>query len=157
MNRISRFLVVGALSSGAIVMSAFAWAYWTQSGTGAAGVSVVTLAAPANVTATVAGGSAVVQVSWPGVVGPDGGNVDGYYVQRYSGTAPSAACSSSPTVLLPSASTSCSDPSVTNGAYTYRVTAVFHSWTAVSPPSAAVTVDALEHFAVTAPPSVTAG
>ena len=37
------------------------------------------------------------------------------------------------------------------------VTAVFHSWTAVSSPSAAVTVDALSSFVVTAPASTTAG
>jgi hypothetical protein len=157
MSRASRLLAFIALSSGALLVGAFAWAYWTGSGVGSASASVGTLAAPANATATVAAGSDAVQVNWDGVVGPDGGAVDGYYVQRYSGTTPSPACSSSPAAPLPSASTSCNDTSVADGTYTYSVTAVFHSWTAVSAPSAVVTVDALAHFAIAAPPSATAG
>ena len=50
---------------------------------------------------------------------------------------------------LPGGATSCTDTGVTSGTYTYRVVAVFHSWTARSAESAPVAVDA-------APPSVTA-
>jgi hypothetical protein len=116
-----------------------------------------TLTPPGGVTATATAGSATVAVSWAGVVGTDGGPVDGYYVQRYSGATPSPACLSSPTALLLPSRRSCSDASVADGTYTYSVTAVFHSLTAESTRTAAVTVQALTHFAVTAPASATAG
>ena len=63
-------------------------------------MGVGTLAAPTGVTTTPTAGSATVPVTWTGVTAPNGGAVDGYYVQRYSGGTPSPACSSSPTVLL---------------------------------------------------------
>ena len=157
MARIIRLLVVVAVAVGVFSLAALAWAYWTHSGVGTASASVGTLAAPANVTAAPAAGSATVPVTWTSVIGPDGGAVDGYYVQRYSGGTPSPACSTSPTALLAPGATSCSDTGVPDGTYTYTATAVFHSWTAISTPSTAVPVDALSSFSLSAPASATAG
>ena len=154
-TRAARLFVMVAVAVGVLSVAALARAYWSQGGTGTANAGAGSLSAPINVTATPTAGGTVVPVAWTGVTGPGGGAVDGYYVQRYLGATPSPACSSSPTVLL--AATSCSDTSVPDGTYTYTVTAVFHSWTAPSTPSIAITVDALSLFAVTAPASTTAG
>ena len=148
-------LVAGVV--GVVSVAALAWAYWAQSGVGNASVEIGALAAPANVVPTSTAGSATASVTWTGVTGPDGGAVGGYYVQRYSGGVPSPACSSSPEALLGPGAASCNDTSVPDGSYTYAVTAVFHSWTAVSARSAAVAVDALSSFAVTAPVTTAAG
>ncbi|HWG08805.1 MAG TPA: IPT/TIG domain-containing protein [Solirubrobacteraceae bacterium] len=120
-----------------LTASVAAWAYWAASGSGSAAGSVGTLAAPSGVTASAAG--AGVSVSWSGVTAPGGGAIDGYYVQRYSGSTPSPACESSPTNLLSSGTNSCSD-TVAGGAYTYKVTAVWRSWTARSAASNEVEV-----------------
>jgi len=155
--RLARRFAAAAAVVGFVSLGALAWAYWTQSGVGNASVGIGALTAPTDVAATSTAGSATVPVTWTGVTGPDGGAVGGYYVQRYSGGVPSPACSSSPVAPLGAGAASCSDTSVPDGTYTYVVTALFHSWTAASSPSAAVTVDALSSFAVTAPVSTTAG
>src|SRR5450755_1422930 len=134
--RLARRVVLAAGVVGLLSVAALAWAYWTQSGVGNASVGIGALAAPANVVPTSTAGSATASVTWTGVTGPDGGAVGGYYVQRYSGGVPSPACSSSPAALLGPGAASCSDTSVPDGSYTYAVTAVFHSWTAVSSRSA---------------------
>src|SRR3954449_8711168 len=133
-----------------------AWGYWTD-GTGTASATVGSLTAPTNVVGTATPGSSTVAVTWTGMTAPNGGAVTGYYVERLSGAGPSAGCVSSPSALLPAAPTSCSDVGVPDGTYTYRVTAVFASWTARSAPSALVTVNTALHFTVTAPASATAG
>jgi hypothetical protein len=155
--RFARRVAVVAGVVGVSSVAALAWAYWTQSGVGNASVGIGALAVPANVAATSTAGSATVSVTWTGVTGPDGGAIGGYYVQRYSGGVPSPACSSSPVALLGPGAASCSDTTVPDGTYTYVVTAMFHSWTAASSPSAAVAVHALSSFAVSAPASTTAG
>ena len=157
MTRTGRLVAVVVIGFCALSITALVWGYWTAGGAGSASSSVAMLTAPTNVTATVTPGDNMVPISWGGVVAPDGGPVDGYYVQRYSGTTPSPACSSSPLALILPPSTTCGDITVPDGTYTYVVTAVFNSWTAPSTPSAPVTVDALSHFSVTAPASVTAG
>ncbi len=124
-------------------------------GTRFAGVG--TLAAPTGVTATSAAGSSTASVGWTGVTGPGGGAVDGYYVQRLSGGLPSPACSSSPDSLLAPGTSGCDDTDTPDGTYTYTVTAVLGSSTADSAPSAAISIDALSHFEITAPASTTAG
>jgi hypothetical protein len=151
---------LGAVIAGALcatLVGSIAWAFWTQGGAGTATAGTGTLTAPSNVTPTAAGGSAIVALTWTDVSGPDGGTVDGYYVLRYSGTTANSACASSPTALLPPGTVSCSDSGVPDGAYTYTVIAVFHSWTTESTPSTPVIVDALASFAVTAPANATAG
>ncbi|MDB5064422.1 MAG: hypothetical protein JWM18_856, partial [Chloroflexi bacterium] len=128
--------VLGVLACSA----AAALAFWIALGAGAVKASVGTLAAPTAVTASATAGVSTVQVGWTGVTSPIGGAVDGYYVQRLAGATPSAACGSSLTTPLPA--TSCNDTNVLVGTYTYRVTTVFRSWTAVSSPSGAVGVTA---------------
>jgi hypothetical protein len=114
--------------------------YWSISGSGSASASVGDLGAPTNVTASSAVGTGVVSVAWTGVAAPTGGAVTGYYVERLDGSASAPACGSSPSSLLPATPASCSDTGVADGTYTYRVVAVFRSWTATSAESAPVTV-----------------
>jgi hypothetical protein len=120
----------------AVALGAFA--YWTTGGAGNASASVGTLSAPASATAANTPGSGTVSVSWSAVTAPDGGAVTGYYVQRYVGSTPSAACGTTSSSLT--TSTSCADTSVPDGTFTYKVTAVFRSWTAQSAASNSVTV-----------------
>ena len=155
MTRSTRLFVFAGLVLCGIFAAARAGAYWPQGGTGGGLVGVGTLAAPANIVATATLGSATVPVHWDAVVGPAGSSIDGYYVQRFVGTTPSAACSSSAITLLPAAVTSCDDANLPDGTYTYTVIAVYHSWTAVSLSSPAVTVSSVFHFEVTTPASVT--
>jgi hypothetical protein len=125
-------------------VAAGAWGYFTSTGTGTAGTSLPTLAAPTGGTASVSG--TAVSVSWTGVTSPTSGALDGYYVQRFAGSAPSPACGSSASDPLPATSTSCTDtgnPSgsgVPAGTYTYEVTAVWRSWSAQSGASNSVIV-----------------
>jgi hypothetical protein len=95
---------------------------------------------PTGVAGSSTPGSGSVSLSWTAGSTPDGGPYDGYYVQRFAGATPSYACASSPSSLLPATPTSCVDSGVSEGTYTYVVTAVFHTWTATSNPSFAVTV-----------------
>ena len=156
MTRSTRLLVATVgLALFVLVASARARAYWPESGAGGGVVAVGTQLPPVNVDATAALGSATAVVRWDAVAGADGGNVDGYYVERLVGTVASAACSSSATMLLPAAVTSCDDSNLIDGTYTYTVTAVYHSWTALSSPSVAVTVSSAFHFAISMPASVT--
>ncbi len=132
-----RLSIVGALVV-ALAVGTGVFAYWTATGTGSAGATVASFDAPDNVVASNTPGSGTVHITWDSVPGPDGGDVDGYYVRRFAGPTPSAACGTSPGTLT--SSLSCNDLSVADGAYTYKVTAVFRSWTAESDASNSVTV-----------------
>ena len=117
------------------------YAYFTAGATaGSAGQARAgTVGAPTGVTGPTYSATHTVPVSWTGSTLSNGGAIDGYYVTRYLGSTPSAACGTSfgsLTTLL-----SCSDTSVPDGTYTYTVTAVFHNWLKESAPSAAVIVD----------------
>jgi hypothetical protein len=141
----------------ALAIATVGIAYWTTGGTGAASGSVGTLEAPQNVTVP-SDSVGTVHVTWDAITAPDGGDADGYYVVRDDGVTPAAACGSSPGSPLVGTATDCDDTAVPNGTYTYKVTAVFRSWTAESDASGSVTVDsALDHFDVLAPASSTAG
>jgi hypothetical protein len=140
MKHTTKLLVLFAPVIGATVLAAAGWAYWSTSGTGTALAAVGTLNAPTSVVAGSTSGSTTVHVSWSSVSAPGGGAVGGYYVERFVGSTPSPACSSSLSSLLPGSSTSCDDNGVVDGTYTYRVTAAFRSWTAQSSPSDSVTV-----------------
>lgn len=132
-----------------------AFAYWTRSGAGTGHVSTGLLGAPTSVAGI--SSDATVAVTWSGGSTPNGGSVTGYYVQRLVGATPSNACGSSPASLLAAVPTSCNDTGVSAGTYTYKVTAVFRTWTATSAASASVAVAPLDHFQVGAPASATAG
>ena len=155
MNR--RLLIfVAALGGGVLAGGGVAAAYWSMGGGGNASATTTTLAAPTGVVAS-SGSTSAVSVQWTASTAPNGGSVTGYYVERYSGATASAACGTSSTSLLTSMTTSCNDTSTPDGTYTYKVTAVFRSWTSASTASSAVVVHALDHFAVSAPASATAG
>jgi Quinohemoprotein amine dehydrogenase, alpha subunit domain III/IPT/TIG domain len=105
--------------------AATAIAYWTTSGSGSANGSVAALKAPAISSAS--GGQESAALSWTSVTPPSSGSVT-YFVKRDGGT-PSGNC---PTSTAPTSATSCSDSSVSPGAHSYTVTAVWRSWTATS-------------------------
>ena len=157
MTRASRLVTFAVFALGGLVAGGLVWAFWTGSGAGSSTGAVNTLAPPTAVTATAVPGTSTVSVSWVATSAPGGGPITGYFVQRLLGSSPSPACGSSPSALLPTAATSCNDTSVSIGTYTYTVTAVFHSWTALSAPSSAVFVDPVDSFTVSAPVTTTAG
>ena len=126
-------------------------AYWRSSGSGAAVGTTGTLAAPATVTVP-AIATASVPVGWAASAGSPAPT--GYYLTRDNGLTVAAACGSSPIALIPG--TSCIDSAVAAGSYTYRVTAVYAGWTAVSPSSGVVTVLNPTRLAVTGQPTATA-
>jgi hypothetical protein len=137
MRRIQHLFVMLTVVTVALVSATTAWGYFSTSGTGTGSATVATLAAPANVVAANSAGSSTVHVSWDAVL-PPAGTLDGYYVERFVGTTPTFACGTS--ASAPTSVTNCDDANVAAGTYTYKVTAVFRSWTAVSAPSDAVTV-----------------
>ena len=124
----------------ALATAAGVFAYFTNSGTGnkAAAAAVGNLNPPTNVQATATPGSGTVPVTWTASSTVGGVTPDGYYVLRYSGGTPSAACGTSPTSLNTGAS--CNDTLVPDGTYTYTVVAKFNSWKAESTHSNPVTV-----------------
>jgi hypothetical protein len=132
------------------VLASGALAYYTATGTGSATASVGTLSAPTGLAATPSGST--VSVSWNAVTPPGSGAV-GYYVSR-DGSAVGGTCG---TPASPIAGTSCSDTGVTTGSHSYTVTAVWHSWTAVSGSAVANVSATLDHFTLSAPSSATAG
>jgi hypothetical protein len=139
MKRIAKTLACGLSFVSVLSLATAGWAYWTTTGSGTGSSSVATLAAPTGVTVPATSNGSVA-ISWTAssTASP---NVTptGYYVQRFGGTpSPAAACSTAPTALT--AALTCNDTGVADGTYTYRVTAVFRSWSASSPPTSSVVV-----------------
>jgi len=135
-----RALRVTVLMAVLMSVSSTAWAYWSVSGRGTGTAPTATLSAPSSVTATAAVGATTVSVAW---TPPSAGVAPtGYRVDRTNVTtsATVAACGTSPSTLL--TTPSCSEPSVPDGTYRYTVVAVRSGWTATSPSSASVTVQA---------------
>ena len=116
-----------------------ALALWTTVGTGTGTGSVGTLAPPTGVSA--AATYSTVNVSWTAPT-PPAGVLAGYLVSRTSGATTVNACGTNPATqtYVAAGATTCADTAVPDGTYTYRVTAVWRSWTSASAPSAAVTV-----------------
>jgi hypothetical protein len=123
--------LVGTLATGTTPAAA----YWSSSGSAAATAATSTLSAPIGVTVPETA-AADVPVSW--TPGENGVPPEGYYLVRDDGDTTVLACGSSPTSLLDG--TGCIDEGVSVGAYTYVVTAVYATWTALSAPSMTVTV-----------------
>lgn len=115
-------------------------AYWRGDGAGSASGKVATLDPPTGVVASRVPNSRTVQTSWVAHSAPNGAVNDGFYVQRVAGSSQSPACGTSPASLT--SATSCLDTDLGDGTYTYKVTAVFRSWTAQSAPSSTVSVSA---------------
>jgi hypothetical protein len=124
-------LIVLILVAPTLAGVASAWAYWTSSGDGVATASTGTLNPPPPPTLSYTKGTAAVEVDWsPGSTLNDGTTpAQGYYVTRDNGSTTSPACGTSPTALA--TTTSCTDEAVPDGTYTYRVVAVWHSFSAV--------------------------
>ncbi len=141
----TKLWIILTASAAALGIAAGASAYFQAPGAGIASASASALAGPSGVTAAVSGPGAV-GVSWTAPTPPGGGAVTGYYVERLTGTTPTAACGSSATSLLSPSTLSCSDtgrPSGTGvpaGSYTYQVVAVWRSWSTPSAASSPVTV-----------------
>ncbi len=128
------FAATALLAMGATI----AWAHWGTAGSGDGTASVATLDSPATV--SVSSTTSTVSVSWSAVTPPTG-TLAGYYVTRYSGSTPLFACGTDPgTPATFVSGTTCDDTGVVDGTYTYRVTAVFRTWTATSGDSNVVTV-----------------
>lgn len=131
-----------------VVATGVTVAFFTSSGSSTASATAGTLNPPTNVTATQVTNTTNVTVSWTASAGTT--IPTGYYVTRTAtGGSPVAACGTSATSLI--TAVTCTDSSVAAGTYTYRVVAVFRSWTATSSPSAALTVTA------PTPPTITSG
>jgi hypothetical protein len=115
-------------------------AFFTATGTATGAVHVGGLNAPTAVSAAQAPEVGTVHVQWTDPAQPGGLVIDGYYVERVSGSGTSPACASSAGSLLTPSTSDCDDAGVPAGSYTYRVIAVFRTLTAASAPSGAVTV-----------------
>ncbi|MFF0264100.1 Ig-like domain-containing protein [Kribbella sp. NPDC004536] len=131
-----RVLLMLGLVVLALTGSGIAWAFWSAAGAGTSSAVTGTLNPPTNVNAVASPGIGTVSVSW--TASPQ---ATGYYVTRVrnSDSTSAAACGTSPS--HPTTSTSCDDPAVADGTYHYTVTAVLATWTALSAPSANVTVN----------------
>ncbi len=133
MKLLRRRILIPATAITVILAGAgISWAFWTTSGTGSASATTATLNPPTNVVATATLGSGTVPVTWNAARLSTGQFAQSYHVTRVSGSDSFPACDTT--------STSCSDTSVPDGTYQYVVTAIYHTWTAASAPSAAVTV-----------------
>jgi hypothetical protein len=129
-----------AITVVALAASGVALAFWVASGSGSASGSVGTLAAPTAIGVSSPAGSSTVSVSWTASEPVGGLSPTGYYVRRWSGSTPAVAGGTCGSAASPVNQTSCTDSSVPDGTYTYTVVAVYHSWTAGSGHSGAVTV-----------------
>lgn len=126
----SRGLRVLLLASGLALLAATAGgsalAYFSGPGTGTAQGAVTTLTAPTISAATPLAGGAVT-LTWGAVTPPGSGTVN-YYVTRDGGK-PAGNC---PTSSAPTAVTTCTDSGLSIAEHTYRVVAVWHTWSATS-------------------------
>lgn len=144
-------VVLGGLILAVLVAVTPAWAYWRSSGKGLGASTTGTLAPPTSVLVP-ATSSPTVPVSWTAPTGTPAAT--GYYLTRTSGGVTVAACASSPSTLL--TGTSCNDAAVSNGSYTYQVTAVYRTWSTAGTSSGTVTVSNATKVAFTTQPSTTA-
>jgi hypothetical protein len=159
MNRGRRLLLTLTIGVGIVAAGAVAFAYFAANGTGNANAAVASLAAPSGVTVPGAIVGNSVHITWTGVSAPDSSATVAYWVQRSTGATAVDACGSTQTspIAAGTGAKSCNDSGVPAGTYTYKVTSVWRSWTKASAASGSVTVSVLDHFAVSAPSSATAG
>lgn len=126
-----------------VALAGNALAFFTSSGSGTASAAVTNLNAPTISAATAAAGGTV-SLTW-GAVSPPGASSVAYYVTRDGGDA-AGAC---PVKAAPTSVTSCKDSGVAIGEHTYKVTAVWATWSAVSAAKAAtVTVGEATKFTI---------
>jgi hypothetical protein len=122
-----------------------ALAYFTGDGLGRASAAVTQLSAPTIASAT-PGAGGTVALAWSSV-SPPGPETVKYYVTRDGGD-PAGNCAAP---AVPAAATSCNDGGVSVGTHSYRVTAIWRSWSATSAvKTATVAVGEATHFTLTA-------
>jgi hypothetical protein len=147
-------VVLGTLPAALATGTPAAWAFVTAGGAGRSPVTVGTLAAPTDVTATFDAGA--VDVTWS-AVSPPGPATLGYVVTRTEApSGPTVDVCGSPSEPLADSPTSCSDGGTPDGTYSYSVTAVYASWTTSGVPSDPVEVGGATTTTTLAPSSSTA-
>lgn len=137
-HRIVASGIATALVACMLTIAAPASGHWLSAGSGVASATSGTLAPPTQVTAELSG-PASATISWAASSG--GIPPEGYYVERIGVDATQPACGTSRASLQ--SVTECVDSGLSAGVYTYRVTAVYRSWTAPSASSSSVTVATL--------------
>jgi hypothetical protein len=144
MRRLSALgLAAAVLALLAVTLGGSALAYFSSEGSGSASAAVTKLTAPTISAATPAAGGAVT-LTWGAVTPPGAGSV-AYYVTRDGGD-PAGTC---PPAAAPTTVTTCKDSGVAVGEHTYRVTAVWETWTAVGAAKTAnVTVGETTKFTI---------
>ena len=130
------FALGGVVLAGAL-LSVAAFAFWTAGGSGSAQAAAAGLGAPGAPSVSVAGAS--VSLHWSSASAPGAGTVD-YRVERLetSGSLWTDACGTSGTA--PITALDCTD-APGDGTFVWRVTAIFHSWTATGAESSAASLD----------------
>lgn len=113
------------LAALAVAIGSSALAYFSGEGSGSAAAAITKLTAPTISAATPAAGGTVT-LSW-GAVTPPGAGPVAYSVTRDGGN-PAGTC---PTAAAPATVTTCKDSGVAVGEHTYRVTALWETWSAV--------------------------
>ena len=117
-----------------LAMAVLAWAYWTTTGTGSGSATARDLqAATISAPATSEGSH---DVTWDQQATTGDATLDTqitYTVERKEGAGSFDPIASGPcSGDLPHGTTTCNDTVEESGTYTYRVVAVFNSWTATS-------------------------
>ncbi|MGA8363420.1 MAG: hypothetical protein WB709_02750 [Solirubrobacteraceae bacterium] len=107
------------------LLTAGAFAYWSN--TGQANASAILATLPAPTISSVTPGAQTVELTWSTITAPANGTIE-YFVTR-DGGAPSSGCPSSSSR---STATSCIDTGLSIGTHEYTVTAVWRTWTATS-------------------------
>ncbi len=134
-----------------VAISGTALAFFSANGAGTAAAAVTQLGTP-TITAANAATGGTVALTWQAVTAPDGGTVT-YYVTRNGGE-PEGNC---PGVEEPSTALTCTDSSLNPGTYSYKVTAIFHTWSKTSAVmNATVTVGPVAKFAISGTPTTAA-
>lgn len=128
-----------------IAISTSAFAFFSSTGMGSAAAPVSSLTT-LTLSSPIAAAGGTVSLSWSGATAP-GPEAVKFYVTR-DGEEPGGNCA---TPGAPSASTSCTDSGVPIGTHTYKVFAVWRSWTTSSAPkNATITVGEVTHFTIVA-------
>lgn len=131
------------LTIAAVAIGGNALAFFTAKGSGTASAAVTKLNAPAISAATAAAGGTVT-ITWGAVTAPGAGSVS-YYVTRDGGEA-AGTC---PTKAAPTTVLTCKDSGVAIGEHSYKVVAIWETWSAISAAKAAtVTIGEATKFTI---------
>ena len=134
---------VALLAIASAAVGGNALAFFTSSGSGTASAAVTKLNASTISAATAAAGGTVT-LTWGAVTAPGAGSVT-YYVTRDGGEA-GGTC---PTKAAPTTVVTCKDSGVSIGEHSYKVVAIWETWSAVSAAKAAtVTIGEATKFTI---------